>query len=461
MRLWTFGKHRSGFAALAVTSFLVLAISSSAEAGNPSVRQQIRNAQKLLDKKEPYRADYEKAERLWRPLAKRGYPVAQYGLAEAIIKPCCTQNRCIEARELYRQAAQQGYAPAQQKLGEELAYAPNWKRSPEANDHSPEGGRYCANLGIPYDLNQAISWFRKAANQGYSEAQLKLAQSYLEGVGVKQSPSTALYWYLKAAIRNNAEAQYHIASFYAKGSNGLPKSIPKALYWYRKAAALGFPEAQEELGRRYGYGDGLKQNLDKAIYWIRKCKAQTLFRELWEKYPDKWATLLFPNAISELSYDGKGRNLRMSGHLIHLTPVRYSVGSAGVASDMTVCGLIIKRAGRKTQGIMTYGAWNRIVEMDTCEKFVGAGLMPPLEGASRIGLIYYASSNSSQGGAETGPMVLIEDQKTRKWRIDEVSSEAVTGFVTIDGEDKMIETIDDMRKFLSQPTAPVPASPAE
>ena len=41
-------------------------------------------------------------------------------------------------------------------------------------------------LGVPQDYTEAVNWFRKAAEQGYAQAQYKLGVMYDEGLGVTQ-----------------------------------------------------------------------------------------------------------------------------------------------------------------------------------------------------------------------------------------------------------------------------------
>lgn len=62
------------------------------------------------------------------------------------------------------------------------------------------------NLGACYEngdwveknLEEAVKWYTKAANQGYAKAQYNLALSYDKGEGVAKNDSEAMKWYLKA-----------------------------------------------------------------------------------------------------------------------------------------------------------------------------------------------------------------------------------------------------------------------
>ena len=59
---------------------------------------------------------------------------------------------------------------------------------------------------MPVDKEQAVYWYRKAAEQGHATAQFNLAVSYRNGEGVAQDHGQAAYWYEKAAAQGHAQA---------------------------------------------------------------------------------------------------------------------------------------------------------------------------------------------------------------------------------------------------------------
>ena len=72
------------------------------------------------------------------------------------------QSDYTAAMQLFQQAADQGYAPAQSDIG--------WL--------------YSRGLGVPEDPEVAASWYLKAANGGYTLAQSNLGWFYQAGIGV-------------------------------------------------------------------------------------------------------------------------------------------------------------------------------------------------------------------------------------------------------------------------------------
>lgn len=93
----------------------------------------------------------------------------------------------------------------------------------------------------------ALLWFRKAAEQGHSEAQYCLGLAHLEGKGCKADPVEAIACFQKAAGGESIEARYRLGLAYLDGSGGLKIDQAAAVKWLRKAANLG----HEEAGKRF------------------------------------------------------------------------------------------------------------------------------------------------------------------------------------------------------------------
>jgi len=96
------------------------------------------------------------------------------------------------------------------------------------------------------NYSEAERWYRKAAEQGDSDAQYSLGAMYYLGHGVSQDYSEAVKWYRKAAEQGYAEAQTNLGWMYEKG-RGVPQDDSEAIKWYRKAAIQGHVYAKEKL----------------------------------------------------------------------------------------------------------------------------------------------------------------------------------------------------------------------
>jgi hypothetical protein len=117
----------------------------------------------------------------------------------------------------------------------------------------------------------AMSWFRKAADQGSAAGQLALAQIYADVQ--PQDFKKAMYWYRKAADQGNAEAQSGVGWLYTTG-RGVTLDAAQGMLWYRKAADQGHAPSQTVIGGLYELGDGVEQDFDQALAWYQRAANQ-------------------------------------------------------------------------------------------------------------------------------------------------------------------------------------------
>ena len=184
-------------------------------------------------------------------------------------------------------------------------------------------------LGLYYlqhgDKEQAIVWWKKAAEQNYAGACVNLGSFYLE-----EKSQEAKYWYLKGAelsdpmayrglglyydkIENNTEAslkwlkkganagdinsQRILGFWYFRQSDFLEaisyftpavergdrlsmkgiadsyynsRDYKNALFWYNERAVQGDLESQCQLSYMFTYGLGTDINHDEARYWLKR-----------------------------------------------------------------------------------------------------------------------------------------------------------------------------------------------
>lgn len=129
-------------------------------------------------------------------------------------------------------------------------------------------------FGIETNMNEAIKWYRLAAEQNFAQAQHNLGNCYASGDHLPLDNSIAFKWYYKAAELGLAESQNKVGYFYANGI-GVPINTSKCLTWFRKSAAQGFPVAQRNLAECYGDGKcGITINNKESIMWYKKAAEQ-------------------------------------------------------------------------------------------------------------------------------------------------------------------------------------------
>lgn len=115
------------------------------------------------------------------------------------------------------------------------------------------------NLGAAYDnapaaerdIEQAIHWYQRAAEQGVAEAQFNLAHLLVEE---EISASAAAEWMQKAAEQGMADAQYLLGVIYAEGI-GVEMDDTKAKLWLKRAIAKGHEEAAQFMADFYQQGE--------------------------------------------------------------------------------------------------------------------------------------------------------------------------------------------------------------
>lgn len=82
--------------------------------------------------------------------------------------------------------------------------------------------------GVNQDREEALGWYRKAADAGDIQAQISLAQ-YLQTQGSNRNQQSkdeheAFTWWLKAARRGDPEAQLQVGLLLAEG-RGTPRNL--------------------------------------------------------------------------------------------------------------------------------------------------------------------------------------------------------------------------------------------
>ena len=75
-----------------------------------------------------------------------------------------------------------------------------------AGTHGGDGRMYYNGQGLPKDDQQAVVWYRKAADQGHALEQYLLGNMYDNGRGVPKDEQSAYFWWLLASAQGNQRA---------------------------------------------------------------------------------------------------------------------------------------------------------------------------------------------------------------------------------------------------------------
>ncbi len=163
-----------------------------------------------------------------------------------------------KAMEWLRKSAEQGNDLGQRNLNNLLA----------TNAYS-EAVKYYGQK----EYSKALPLFKQTAEQNNADAQSYLGVMYQYGYGVPKDDQKAVEWYRKAAEQGNAYSQNNLGKMYRDGY-GVPKDDQKAVEWYRKAAEQGNANGQSELGTAYIHGRGVTKDVQKAMEWYLKAAEQ-------------------------------------------------------------------------------------------------------------------------------------------------------------------------------------------
>lgn len=113
---------------------------------------------------------------------------------------------------------------------------------------------FLGNFGLTKDEAEAVTWFRKAAEQNHAEAQYNLGWRYAEGRGVPKDEVEAVKWYRRAAEQNHADAQAHLSLCCYHGI-GATKNLFEAYKWESLARVKG----------RHGLNDTILDLAEKEL----------------------------------------------------------------------------------------------------------------------------------------------------------------------------------------------------
>ena len=170
--------------------------------------------------------------------------------AIAAVNPTAGLHRCdtlaAHPADTDRIASAVSFSTLQNQLAEALAACR------DAVGRFPGTSRFEFQLARTLDARklhpEAVAWYTKAANRGYTAAMYNLAVSYDEGEGTAQDPAQANHWYRKAAEQGRSSAMWNLAINLDEGKGGPPNPKDAARYLLN-AYKVGHKKATEAFGK--------------------------------------------------------------------------------------------------------------------------------------------------------------------------------------------------------------------
>ena len=113
----------------------------------------------------------------------------------------------------------------------------------DAEAQTELGERYEDGRGLVQDYDVAVSWFRRAAEQGYAPGQGCPWLHVRERSRGSRDDAEAVRWHRRAAEQDNARAQNNLGVSYRNGL-GVVQDYGEAARWFRRAAEQGHAGGQ-------------------------------------------------------------------------------------------------------------------------------------------------------------------------------------------------------------------------
>ncbi|KAG8624971.1 hypothetical protein KVT40_006722 [Elsinoe batatas] len=233
--------------------------------------------------------DHDKAFPLFIAASKHGHAEASYRAALCYEFGWGTAKSYPKAVQFHRNAAAKGHPGAAVRLGKACISGDmglinrykegvKWlKRAQEGADAQYNSGPY--ELGLLHingfgddifkDESYAAQLFTQAAELGHAEANLQLGRAYELGLlGCPKDAALSVHFYNGAATRGVPDAMMALCAWYMVGAEPvLEKDEAEAYEWAKKAAELGLPKAEYAVAYFTEMGIGCRRDPLEANKW--------------------------------------------------------------------------------------------------------------------------------------------------------------------------------------------------
>ena len=151
-------------------------------------------------------------------------PVAAFSLGLEYFLGKNIERDIEEAMDLYKISAQQGFIPAQHRVGKISLFG-------------------IKNLNIAVNYKDAFDYIGMAANNHYTPSEYLFGMMFYLGKGTKTDYDEAARWITRAADKEYARAQLQLGLMHLYG-HGVEEDINQAKLWINQAAEQGLQEAK-------------------------------------------------------------------------------------------------------------------------------------------------------------------------------------------------------------------------
>lgn len=234
------------------------------------------------------------ARQILQRLADRGYPFAQYYLADGYFSGFFNKDKpdFEKAYALFLAASKHGHAEASYRTA--LCYEAGWgtaKALPKAvqfyRNAASKGhpgaavrlGMACINgsMGLENKYGEGVKWLKRAqesADAQYNSGPYELGMLHIEGCGrdIFKDEAYAAQLLTQSAELGHMEANFKMGQVYERGLLGCPRDPALSVHFYHGAAQKELPDAMMALCAWYWVGAEpvLDKDEGEAYAWAKK-----------------------------------------------------------------------------------------------------------------------------------------------------------------------------------------------
>jgi len=208
-------------------------------------------------------AHYTTARHIWEALDERSFGEAAFNLGILYEDGLGVDKNIDRALAYYRRGADNGSSKAVFRLG--IIY---WLGTPDVEKDEVEGSRYFSLAAAAGD-QEAARYLNNAMQSTNSETNILIAADRAMAEG---KPAESIHLLTEAAKNGTTEAQARLAWYYETG-RGVEHDLAKAAFWFQRAALGGNGEAMYALSVMFATGAGRPHDTALAEDWLRKSAA--------------------------------------------------------------------------------------------------------------------------------------------------------------------------------------------
>lgn len=206
--------------------------------------------------------------------AEGGDPDAQLELAEMLFNRDSLDSDIDDAVMWYQKAAEQGKVQASLKLAHYYEKELDMDKALKWYEYAAQQGDASAQYEMgKYEQNtqKSIRWLKKAAKQGHKESIYQLTLYRLNNRSNDKVTVEEIEKALKPFIdKKDSTALEYMGYLYTGNTHGIAKNDSLAKMWFEKAANAGSINSMGQLAYMYKYGYGTEKNYTKALEWYKK-----------------------------------------------------------------------------------------------------------------------------------------------------------------------------------------------